>query len=860
MRGGWLARWIRRRQIEAEWAAEMEQHVEERRDELRRRNPEWSETEALRQARLEFGSRGARTEEVREAMGWRPLDELMADGRYALRGFRRNPGFAAVAVLVLAAGCGVNTAFYGFYNSFVVRPLAIRAPERHYRLEGVGEHGERWRSFTRAEMEQLRQAAPEAWEGLYAERTRQAAVLAPEPRPGFFGAVSANYFDVLGGRTARGRSFQAGEERTPVVVLSDSGWRRLLGGEAGAVGKTVQLRDTRFTVIGIAEPSFTGTELTVPDGWIPLAFRRVLAGEEAADEERYAVGGLLREGVSAATAEAAMSATAARLDRAADEKLTGMHLKRHGAAADGEEDLDTAGALVGGVFGALLLIACANLASLQLARAAARSHEIGVRLSLGASRARVVRQLMTESLLLAAAGAALGLALAAAGSRALHGYFFSQVAEFGIQVTPVEFDWRVGVYTGGLAGLAGLAFGLLPALQATAPSLTAAARREHSAFAGRVRPHRLRDLLLSTQVAVSLVLLLLSGVLVRNLQKLSGLATGYDIERVLDARLDGKPTAEFVAALQRDPRLQAVAAAGRAPLSGWMPRETVTVGNETRPVQYNHIDEAYFDVLGLRPVRGRFFTRQEAQAGAPVAVVSEATARRLWPGRDPLGQVMRAAGTGAAREVVGVAPDVVSGILFVGPDPTMVYYPAAAGTRETGSVLLRARDRADAALKAALADHCAAQQPPALCPAMSLREMAGMQQFPFQAAAGIASGLGLLALGLTAIGLFGVVSYGVAQRTREIGIRRAIGATPGGVVRLLVREAMRRVGWGLAAGLPLAAWAAQWTRASALRIETFDPGAWAAVPLLLLGVSAVAGWIPARRAAEVDPAVALRDE
>lgn len=859
------SRFLRRDLVESEMSDEIRFHLETLADDLMRRDPSSTPAEAARRARLQFGSVESHKEEARQAMGFQPLDELLADARYAFRGFRNKPGFATVAILVLALATGTNLIFFSFYSGYLLKPLPIRAPERHYQLEGKGGDGNTFRSWTEAEFLQLQAAVDRDWEGLYAERTRQAVVMQPHQAKVVISCVSVNFFPLLGIRTAIGRSFDATESRAPLVVLSDSGRRRLFANEANPIGRPLRIRNTQFTVIGVADPSFTGTSMVVPDAWIPLAFREVITFGDEQGPTTYSVAGLLQERVSVQAASAALTAAAVRLPREKDATVREMRLNEVRTFSASEEGISYLANAISLVFFTLLLIACANLASLQLARAASRSHEIGVRLSLGASRARVVRQLLTESFLLALCGTALGLIMALAANDLLHAYLFSRVAEFGIVVAPVALDWRVCAYSTVLATIAAMAFGLLPALQATSMDLTSATKREHSTFAGKLRQHRMRDLLLSGQVAASLVLLIMAGLLLRNLQRLSNVDPGYDMDRVFDLRFREKITPQFVDLLRRDPQIAAVSVTSRVPLMGVPPRSGLQIPGQTAVVQFNHVDEAYFPALGLSASRGRLFTAQDTAAESRRVVVSETTARNLWPQSDPVGKLLQVpldseAATPGSYEVIGVVPDVMSGLVFRGPDSTMVYFPAAVGSQYSSNILVRSRDANPPAVHNALRRYCSDHNPPTLCHTVTIRELSALQRFPLEVSSLIAVVLGGIALGLTCIGLYGVVSYSVSQRRREIGIRMAIGATSGLVVRQLLREAGRRVAWGLLVGLPFCLALSRLAASAAIQFHAFDPTAYLLVPAVLAGATLGSALFPAMRAALVDPTISLRQE
>ncbi len=572
----------------------------------------------------------------------------------------------------------------------------------------------------------------------------------------------------------------------------------------------------------------------------------------------YAV---LAKGVSIERAGAAFTAVAKRFARPASERMGMVKVQKQTTLMGNGPEIDLASAFVFTAFLLVLLIACANLANLYLGRAAARTHEIGTRLSLGASRGRIVRQLLTESALTGTLGAGLGLALAVWGVRVSHDFLFSIAADFGIAMVDVSLDWRVAVFSAGLGVVAGILFGLLPALEVTAAGAAVATRREAASFGGRVRPRRMRNVLIGGQVAASLVLLILAGVLIRNVQQLNGRHPGYDLDHLYDLK-QLAATPEVLRTMERVPGVVSVAATERVPLSGRFPTAPVTRGKERTTVFFGWVDHRYLPTMGLA-VEGRNFTESEAIQSARVAVVSAATAKRYWPGGRAVGQTLeldplrdkREERPAGAYTVIGVVPDVINSWLFAGTEPTMVYVPASAGAKANSVVVRLTGEMVTAVEK--LREECL---PYGGCVPSSLREMAGWQRFPFRAAAAVAMTLGAIALLLTAVGLYGVASYTVVQRRREIGVHMALGATPAQVMRRMLAEAAWCVAGGVAVGLPVCLAVSKVTASSFFKIQTFDVGAYVTVPVLLAAIALLACLVPARRASLVDPMTSLREE
>lgn len=857
-----LQRWLHRRRIEAEMREEMEFHRDARIADLISRG--LSPQEAARTARLEFGSTDNYQEACRSSLGYRPLDELSSDLRFAFRGLRNHPGYSAAAIGILALAIGANTAFFTLYSHYALRPLPIRGVERHYDLSAINSQGRESSGWTSAEASALREAGRAHFEGLYTNGTYQVLLLAPTQRHALVTAVSSNYFPLLGGRAMTGRVFSESEEREPFAVLSDYGRKRLFPEHASPIGQKVRVRATVFTVIGVMAPEFTGTQPSTPDFWVSSHMRAGLSLSDPERQPSYDLAGLLAPGATPESAESALSAAASRFDRILDDRVVRVQVSPHTSYIPESEDFDNAAAVVFAAFVLVLLIACANLANLSLARAAARSHEIAMRVALGASRARLVRQLLTESTFLALLGSIGGLAVSFLTVERIEGELVSFLGGLGISMLPVTVDWRVFLFSVLIAILAGIAVGLLPALEVTTPAITVSTKREHSSFAGRIRPRRMRNALIAGQAAASLVLLLLASILARSSQSLFTLSPGYDVNRIYDLKLDNASPSLFAELVQHH-NVASFTALMDVPLHGGEARLDASVQGRALRLPFNIVGPDYFDTFELT-LDGRAFTTQETVTNARVAIISRSFARDFFHGASPIGRTLQVqhseygdAVPPGTYQVIGVAPDVINDFLFRGRPPQYAYFPGAAGQTQVRNAVVRLRTASAAAVEA-LRKLCSTGADANGCEPAPLRESVAMQHFPFQIAAAVSGGLGLLALLLTALGLYSVTSYTVVQRRREIGIHMALGASSSQMLRRLLREAVRCIAIGLIGGFPVCLLLSHLAQSKLFAIDTFDPVAYAVVPLLLIAIGALACLIPARRAALVDPMRSLREE
>lgn len=839
-----LMAWLRPEKTNDDMRSEMEFHLASRRADLVRNG--MSEDEAERQARIEFGSQNRYQEEGRAALGLRVFDEIRNDAGYCLRLLAASPGFAVATISILAIAIGVNTAFFTLYSNYVLKPMAIPRVDQHFRAETRDVNQRGAGGFSEAEMETLAASTRGVVDGIYGVSTIQVLLLKPEQRHAMVSVVSKQYFPLLDGRPALGQIPVNEMQSQPIAVLSSVGHARLFPASQNPVGESIRVRDRLYRIAAVMPATFQGTEPVVPDLWVGLGMQPFLRGEADTGPPRTQVHGFTATGASFTQAATALTSIASRLSRPNGEPIARVQITPMSTMLPEIAEQSLVSLLIFTAFLLVLLIACANLTNLNLARSAVREHEIGMRIQLGASTGRIVRQLLTESVITGTIGAGLGMLLALAGIERAQDMVASMSGIAGLTMQPVTPDWRTFAYSAVLGLLAGVGFGLLPALELSKPKSI-----------GRARPRRMRNALIAGQVAASLVLLLFAGLLTRNMQKLDSIEAGFDLEHTYDLRMDASP--QVIAAIEKMPEVEMLSAVSSVPLMGSGMRRNATIAGRRERIQFNHVDEKYLPLLQL-PVEGRNFERNETVGRAHVAIISRATAARLFPGRPAIGGTFELDETDAGTyQVIGVVPDVISGFIFMGPDRTAVYLPGAAGQKGMESLLARIPASASTATRA-LRQMCLDMPGGTGCDPTSLQTLARMQRFPFALAAALAAVLGSIALLLTAIGLYSVVSYSVVQRRREIGIQMALGAMPRNVIFGLLRESSRCVAYGLLAGLPVCLLLSQLASSTVIVWDTFDPLAYALVPLLLAAVAALAAIVPARAASRLDPIEALRQD
>ncbi len=876
--------------------------------------------EARRAALIELGGKEQVKEKVREARIGPHLETLWRDLRYALRMLRRSPGFTSVAVLLLALGIGANTAIFSVADAVLLKSLPVKDPEQLVLLSHTnsGDYSDR---FSYRNYEQIRDHDRTLSGVLAYYPLRLTVNLDGQPEPATTGQlVSGNYYQVLGAGALLGRTLAPEDDRAPgahpVCVISHGYWRRRFGGDTGVVGKTIHLSGYPFTIIGVTPPEFFGLEIgSAMDISAPLMMRQQVMPRvwEGMDEywERFRLMGRLRPGVTLEQAQASLGllyqqhvadlvvsySSCCPIDEKGVNEANRYKVDARLMVASGSQGLsDLRRQFSQSLFVLMLivalalLVACANVAGLLLARGVTRRKEMAVRLALGAGSLRLARQLFTESLLLACLGSLLGLLLAWWGTRLLLPLLSQGEIPNYLSLNP---DLRMLGFAAGVGVLTSMLFGLAPAFLATRVELQSTLKQDSLGMRGRSARLSFGQVLVIAQVALSLLLLVGAGLFVRSLQKLQQVETGYARENVLVLKLEpvggDKKGAIFpqLAALYDEllRRVEGLPGVRQASLVGYSPisrREWLVMGqnpevsnnpmyvdgytpgpDEDMTINHMTVYPHSFATLGIPLLAGRDIGPQDTQESQRVAVINESMGRRFFGAENPIGRRFGVAYPMRARpmEIIGVVKDAKYINLRQEGRP-MFYMPFAQPSTGMGQMTLVVRTAGDTAPIAAAMQREAQALDPAM-PRFEVETLAAQLNVSLtqeRLVATLSSVFGLLALVLVCIGLYGVLAYDVARRTHEIGIRMALGASARQIVRLVLGETLWVVGIGAVIGLGAALAATRWVKSLLFGLQPHDPLTIGLAVLLLLAVAAVAGYLPARRASRVDPMVALRHD
>jgi predicted permease len=852
--------------------------------------------EALHAANRSFGNVGLAKDDSRNAWIYRWIDDLLKDVRFGARMLLKNRGFSAIAVISLALGFGLNTTIFTVVNAILLNPLPVRDSSRLVQLDTVDAKTK----FTQANATKLDMSFPN-----FQDYRRQNEVFTDlaawnavpltwsggaEPKQVQAYIVSANYFDVLGLNPAAGRFFLPEEDSKPnsntVAVISYALWTNKFGSDPAAVGRTMILNATPYTVIGVAPRGFKGTVTlaSTEQVWITTSMKdQALAGFFAQffNDRRFltmTVFGRLKPGIGMAQAEASLKTIASRLETEYPKDNAGrsVALSSLAEAAVGVNNHDQfmlAGAMMLGAVGLVLLIACANLANLLLAQAARREKEMTVRAALGAGRGRLLRQLLAESTLLSLAGATVGLLLAYWGRNVLWSYRPSFIEQNDVDLA---LDSHVLLFTLGIALLTSALFGAVPAIKASAPDLADTLKASGRGNTVGWKANPVRGLLVVFETALALVALVGAGLFIRSQQNAQRLDPGFESERLFVMAFDlgalhyreGQAQQFYRAAVERAvaaPGVLSATVAANFPIGGGLGRTIFPEGQDEASgyrgtlTTINSIAPTFFDTLRIPVVRGRTFTDGDRKDTLPVAVANEAMAKQFWPGEDAVGKRFHFFGEPTLREIVGIVKNTVVDEIGEQPQP-MAYLPMTQEYSPFATLQVRTLGQPEGAISTVRSSIQSLDANLAITKVQTIHEIMDQGLWAPRMGAALLSLFGGLALVLAGVGVYGVLSYSVNQQRHEIGVRRALGAQAGDVLRLVASQGLRLAVAGLGLGLMLAFAFTRLLTSLLFGVSATDAWTFGGVTAVLFGVALLACYIPARRATHVDPLVALRYE
>ena len=802
---------------------------------------------------------------------------LSQNVRRTLRSLGRAPVFTMGVIGTIALALGLNASVFTVFNAYVLRPLAVSSPATLHEVtvSGRSEEGE----WTEGWLDWERYSDIRALHGpiVDAAASRHAFVRIGEA-PAMGELVSGNYFRMLGVGAILGRTIGPDDADVPgedaVIVLSHALWQSRFAGDPGILGKSIAIRGRAFNVVGVVGPEFTGLREVPEDFWAPVSMTDVLEGRASGRATLPRAGVLVRLTPGADRRTAAALLTSRLSDATAKlpprRRINAARLLPRMTAIPLSPEVATILAPIAVAFVLILVIACANVGTMMLARGLARQRELGIRMALGATRRAVVAQLLIEAMVLVLPAAVLGLLVSrVALATSVQWMFATFPPAFSsyLRVVDLSPDARVFAFTLIAALASAVLFGLAPALQVTRHNVVVAARGQ---FDGGGRSGRLRDGLVMAQMATCLLLLVVAGVLLRCASAARTIDTGLRTAGVIEMELNDVTRAAALAELLRMSIVGTTGAARHSPAAGTFTSTIMRAAGvaAVHHVRFNRVSSGYFDLVGIRLIAGRTFTEQEERNELPVVVLSEAAARRVAAGANAIGmEVMLAASSDElavlglrpfrAARVVGVASNAIAGMIFTGIDSPVAYYPISpltAGARVlasvSGSVGASMRD-VERALERSV--------PGSVNEMFSVEDALETQVYPIRAASWISGLLGAIALLLTVSGIYGVLSYVVTQRTSEIGIRMALGASSRNVVTIIVRQALRLACVGGAIGLVLALGVSRVFASQFQVVSTFDAAAYLGSAAAALAAAGIAAWLPARRAARVEPLEALRN-
>lgn len=803
----------------------------------------------------------------------RPVKSLSHDLRYAVRILAKSPGFTLVAILTLSLAIGANTAIFSAINALLLNPYPFPESNRIVLLDARHISGKNsgtgYRDFVdwRDQNNVFEDMAIVPWTGAYT------LAGAGEPSRVTGGATTVGFFHVLGIEPARGRFFSSDEDKPgapPVAVISYAAWQKYFSGSPDALGRVMLLDGEPFTVIGVLARGFVFPGIPTCDFFTALRESASLGRRQ----HQYDVVARLKPGFTLSRAQAEMATIAQRLAQEFPETNTGWGVAVLPLSRALDDEARAPSLILFSAVLFVLVLACANLAGLLLARSSGRAKEIAIRASLGAGRLRIVRQLLTESALLSLSGGALGLIFA----NWLMDVLRSSAPEDLALDSALRIDSTVLAFTLFVSIATGIVFGLAPAWYGSKADLNAALKGDANSWSGSSSRVRLQSTLVTGQVALTVVLLIAAGLLVRDLFVVLHMQTGLRVEHVLTFSLDPPWTKyssrqsgvalyqDIVADLQRVPGVEAAAAVGTLPMTSGMTGGSFEVEGRPKPpdwvdtlVEYNSVTPGFFRTMGISLLRGRDFDEHDSATSAPVALIDENLARRFFPSDDPIGHRFQDDYDGHWRTIIGVVGSIHHQQPMQQAFPC-VYAPHAQKAWYSMSVVVRTTGDPSKLTSIARAIVHSIDPDLLILRPRTMKQVVADSMSQPELFASLVSGFAAFALLLAAIGIYGALAYSVTQRTREIGVRMAFGATPADILRLTLRRSGFVAFSGMALGLVVALAASQAMRSFLYGIGTRDPIVFVGVPFLVIGVALAASFFPARRAMSIDPIAAIKYE
>lgn len=824
------------------------------------------------------------------------MGKLWQDIRYGARMLVKNPGVSAIAIISLALGIGANTTIFTVVNAVLLNPLPIKDISRVVEVDTIDSHTH----VTTASQIKMGMSYPNCRD--YARDNQVFTGLAcymqmpltwsgrAEAKQVAGQLVSANYFDVLGLRPATGRFFFPDEDTKPsgntVAVISYSFWANKFGSDPGLIGGTLTFNAIPYTIIGVAPRGFRGPfTFADPDQvWIPASmYPQVLTGfvREWFNERRALLAqsfARLKPGISIGAADASLKTIATHLEGEypkdnAGRSVTLTPMAQAAVGANQHDQFALAGGVMMGIVGLVLLIACVNLANLLLAQSARREKEMSLRAALGAGRGRILRQLVTESMLLALVGGAVGFVVAYWGRTALWSFRPSFIQDGEISLA---LDWRVLLFTLAISVFTGVLFGIAPAIKSSRPDLVETLKIGGRGNTVGWRSNPLRSLLVVSEIALAMVALIGAGLFVRSMQNAQNMSLGFESRKLFVMAFDigalhydeGRGDQFFRQAIDRAKATPGVADAtisSNLPLGGGFERTTFPEGQDMDTgyrgtlTELNDVTPSYFETLHIPVIAGRAFTDSDRAMTSPVAVVNEAMAKHFWPNENALGKRFHFIDETELRQIVGIVPNTIVNNIGEDPQP-LIYLPITQDFSPFASLEVRTVGDPQSVVSGVRAQVQSLDPNLAITNVQTIGEVVDQGLWAPRMGAALLGLFGGLALILAAVGVYGVLSYSVTQQTHEIGIRMALGAQPLGVLKLVVGQGLKLAAAGLVVGLIGALVATRVLSSLLFNVSTHDPVTFIGVSLVLVATAALACYIPARRATRVDPIIALRYE